>query len=180
MERHPHQAVITHRWILPNDTITALSKVRASEIHGPEAVSAIADRTEEWTSAYASDIHGVIARFDEEVHLRMLWARHGCSVAKKVKSVAWQKRIRKRYEKNAELALIAAEDIVRDITKLGKAAKRKKSPTSKARVDARRSVLHRMLEDALQNLQKHCELLREVVVWSDGLTEGDEDNGGKG
>lgn len=192
LDQHPHQAVITRGWILPNDTITALSKVCASDIRGPQTVLEVADRAEEWVSIYASDIHNIITRFDEENHVRKLCTQLSCGVVKKVRSATWQKRIRKRYEKNAEFALITAEGVVGDMAKFEKAVRKEKRllvqrrttaddmDEMKRRVDARRAELRWMLEDTIRNLQEHCESLREFVAWSDGLVEADGDEGEEG
>jgi len=190
LDQHPHRAVVTRRWILPNDTITALSKVLTSDVYGPERVSEIADRDEEWASTYASDIYEVISRFDEEKRVRKLCARLSCGVVKKVRSAAWQKRVCNRYEENAELALIIAEDVLDDIAKFKRATRKERrllvqSTTTdgvdemKQRADVRRSELRWMLDDAVQNLQEHCEFLREVVTWSEGLVRRDDGDEGE-
>ena len=201
LNQHPYQAVVTRRWILPDDTITILSKLRDVDLHGPETISSVVGGTEEWTLAYAADIHGVITRLDGEKHGRKLSARLSSSAAKKVRSAAWQNRIRKRYEKNAELALIAAENALEDIGKFKKVTKKEKGKLpaqrrtttgnkeeTKRMVDVHRSKLYQTLENAVQDLQRHCEWLKEVVVWSSGLAgaennantdeEGDEDEPG--
>ena len=189
---HAHHAVVTHRWILPNETITALSRVRMEELRGPETVSEIADRTEEWRVAYASDIYKVIAQFDEDKHLWKLWVDLARSVVKKVRSAAWKKRTRTRYIENAELALIIAEDVLEDITRFRKVVREGKRLLAldgataddmdrmKNEVDARHSELRWMLEDAVWNLEEHCESLREAIVWRDGLVERDNDDGNDG
>jgi len=192
LDQHPHRAVVTRRWILPNDTITSLSKVRAGDICGPEMVSKIADRTEEWESTYALDLYRIIARFDEERRVRKLCAHLSRVTAKKVKSATWQKRFRRRYEDNAEAALVVAEEVLGDITKFERAAKKERGSLArrgtavdsigmaKGRASARRSKLRWVLEDAVQDLRKHCEFLKEFVVWSDGLAGGDSvDEGGE-
>jgi hypothetical protein len=185
LDQHPHQAVVTRRWILPNDTITALSRVRTSSICGPETVSEIADRTDEWVSMYAPDIHNVIAQFDEEWRVRKLCARLSHQVGRKVRSVAWRKRILNRYEENAELALTAAEGARDDMAKFKRAVRKEKRllvlggmtgkdiGEMKRRTNARCSELRRNLENAIWDLQERCESLREAIVWSNVLNEGD-------
>lgn len=162
LDQHPHRAVVTRRWILPNETITALSKVRASELHGPEVVIRITDRTEEWTAAYALDVYNVISRFDEEKGVRKLCTQVARSLVKKVRSAAWQRQTRKRYVENAERALIVAEDVLENITKLKKAAGKEKKrllaldgttaddmDRMKITIGARRSELRQDLANAV-------------------------------
>ena len=184
LDQHPHQAVATHGWILPNDTITALSKIHASDIlRGPEIVSLVADHMEEWVSTYALDIHSIIARFDEEKRARKLCKSLSCRMMKKVRSMAWQDHIRTRYEQEAELALIIAESAVGDIARFEEATKweRKLSVLDgimadeidemKRMADVRRSELHWLLGNAVRNLEKRCESFKEAVVWSSSLAE---------
>jgi hypothetical protein len=130
LNQHPHQAVITRRWILPDNAITMLSKLRDTDVHGPETISEVVNGTEEWTSAYAADIHKVITKLDEGKRVRKLCARLSSGAVKKVRSAAWQNRIRKRYEKDAELALITAEDASEEIAKLKKAWRKEKAKLS--------------------------------------------------
>ena len=185
LDQHPHQAMVTRRWILPNNTITALSKVCAANVHGPKTISEVANCSEEWSSAYASGIYEVIARFDA----RKLCACLGRGVAKKVRSLAWQKQVRGRYEENVELAFAIAEEVLGDVAEFEMATKREKRELlarhrttadnmdeRKRRVDVRRSELRWMLEDAVQNLREQCEHLQSVIVWSNGLIGGDDDD----
>ena len=186
LNRHPYQTVVTRRWILPNNAITTLSKLRDVDVRGPETIAEVVDGSEEWTLFYAAEIYNIITQFDEKRYVRKLCARLSSGVAKKVRSVAWQRRIRKRYEKNAELALITAENARDDITKFEKAARKEKRKLLarhkttagemaelKRGADVHRSKLCRTLEGAVQDLNRHCELLREVVVWSGNLAEVD-------
>ena len=188
LSQHPYCAVVTYRWILPNQTITALSRVRAKEIHGLETVSKIADRTEEWTSTYASDIYNVISQFDEEKHVRKLWVRLVRDGVKVVKSAAWQRQIKTRYIENAECALIITEGVLEDISKFKKAVGNERKELlaldgttaddldgMKRMVRARHSQLRWMLEDAVWNLHEYCEYLKEAISWSDGLAARDND-----
>ena len=188
LSQHPYRAVVTHRWILPNQMITALSRVRAKEIYGLETVSKIADRTEEWTSTYASDIYNVISQFDEEKHVQKLWVRLVCDGVKVVKSAAWQRQIRTRYIENAECALIIAEGVLEDISKFKKAVGNERKELlaldgttaddldgMKRMVRARCSQLRWMLEDAVWNLHEYCKYLKEAISWSDGLAARDDD-----
>lgn len=190
LDQHPHRAVVTRRWILPNDMITTLSKAHASDIHGPEMVSEIVDHTEEWESTYASDIYRIIAQFDEERRVRKLCACLSRGVAKKVRSIAWQKKVRKRFEGNAEAALIIAEGVLDDIAKSKRVTKKgrkllvQRRTTSnnmdevKRRAKACRSKLRWVLEGAVRNLQEQSDFLREFVAWSDDLVGGDGNDEG--
>lgn len=179
---HPNRAVITRRWILPNDTITTLSKIPAGNVVEQKVVAEISEYSEERASAYASEIYNVIIQFDQ----KKLCSRLACGAAKKVRSVTWQKRVQKRYEKDAELALIAAEKAMSEVEKLKRAAKRKPLRWGRMRADKinemRRvtgvhlSELRWTLEDAVWTLQNRCEMLREVIVWGKGLADGHNNN----
>jgi len=191
-KQHPHRAVATRRWTLPNETVIALSKVRAVEIRGPETVSEIAERTEEWTTAYALDIHNVISRFDDEIRVRKICADLGRGIVKKVRGVAWQKRVKKRYTERAECALFAATTALEEISEFKKEVRKEKrrllglDATMADDMDLlkkihniRRSQLRRTLEDAVWNVEVHSTFLREAVTWSEGLFERDDDGEGE-
>ena len=191
--QHPHRAVVTRRWILPNQTITTLSKVCAKELLGPRTVSEIADRTEEWEITYALGIYNVISLFDEQMRLRKLRTDLGYGVAKKARGVAWQKQTKKRFVQRAEQALTIAGDTLENISRFEEVAaaeerrllaRHRTTANDMAQLrrntNARRSRLRRRLEDAVRNVEVHSEFLREAVAWSDGLVEtgDDDDNGG--
>jgi hypothetical protein len=194
LNQHPHQAVITRRWILPDNAITMLSKLRDTDVHGPETISEVVNGTEEWTLAYAADIYKVITKLDEGKRVRKLCARLSSGAVKKVRSAAWQNRIQKRYEKDAELALITADNASEEIAKLKKAWRKEKATLStrhkttagnmeeiKRTTYIHWSKLCRALENAVRDLERHCELLREFVVWSNSLAEADNtDEEGEG
>ena len=191
--RHPHRAVVTRRWILTNETATALSKVPAMDFRGPETVSEIADRTEEWTSVYAPDIYNVISRFDNEMRVRKIYVKLSRGIVKKVRSETWQKRVNNWYAGRAECALIHARAVLEEISEFKKTVREEKKRL--LRLDAttaddmdwmkkianvHRSHLCRTLAGAVWNVEVHSNFLQEAVTWSKGLFERDDDGSGDG
>ena len=183
MDRHPYRAVVTHGWILPNQTITALSKVGANKMDGPEQVSEIADRTEEWVLAYASDIYGDIARFDEGMTLRKLCTQLGRGAAKKARTVGWQNQVRESRQARAEATLIASECAVEEIAQYKEGAKAERRrllrlrmatvddvDRMKQRADDYCFELRQILKGLVWDLQERCETLKEVIAWGEVIT----------
>jgi len=140
--------------------------------------------------AYAWDICHIISRFDEEMCMWKLCQNLICSMVKKVRSVAWQKQIRRGHAENVEFALIIAEDALNDIRKFKKAARKKRKKRKKRKglptldrtmaddedevrraAGAWHSLLLWALRDAVQYLEERRGLLREATAWSGGLTE---------